>query len=543
MHQLNIVDCDVLIIGSGVAGIRAAIAAHETDVDVLLVSKMPLGRNNSSEFTAGLFYFANGGLSKEDHYKRTIEIGRHLNIPKLARVLCDEAPQEVRRLTEFDVQMNFYPHGASSVPKKRPLLGGSALTKALAKYIKKIGIKTQEWVMILELLKNQDNQICGALGLHVKTGALIHYHAKAVILATGGAGELYTLNDNPVGITGDGYALAYNAGAELIDMEFVQFFPIGIDEPGLPKRHLSLKILDKCPVINSEGKEFLKEKIQELGIRDGEEASLVFRDIGAMMVALEILEGRGENNSVLVDLSKIPESEWEDNFLIYLKTKLLRRFDIQNCMLHVAPIYHFMNGGARINENGATTIPGLYAAGEVTGGVHGANRHGGNALSETAVFGKRAGEAAALFVREIETSPRNNDISLSNNIQETLKFMKVQKTSEISPKELKKQIRRLNDEYLQVIRTETGLKTIINELDQLNTKNLQAKTPREIIQAFETLNLVIVSKMIAVSALSRKESRGAHYRHDYPQDDNSSWLKNTIIKKGDQMLELTYVPT
>ncbi len=543
MHQLNQFDCDVLIIGSGAAGLRAAIAAREMGVDVLLVSKMPLGRNNCTDFSAGGFYFANSGLLKEDYFERIFETGRRLNDPKLVQALCDEASQEVHRLTEFGVKIYARPYGATTLPDSpawnRIMLGGSELTKPLVQFVKRLGIKTQAWVMILELLKNHANQVSGAVGLQVKNGELIHYRAKAVVLATGGVGELYTLNDNPVGITGDGYALAYHAGAELIDMEFVQFCPLGIAEPRLPKRFLSLEILEKCPVINRDGKEFLKEKMQEMGIH-WEKADLVLRDLGSKAVALEIFEGRGENNSVLMDLSHVPENEWKQGYLHFLKTKLLRRFDFQQRMLHIAPIYHFMTGGVQINEYGATTIPGLYAAGEVTGGVHGANRHGGNALTETIVFGKRAGEAAALYAQEQETYPKEKKFLLSKSIQETLQHMKVEKEPKTSPKELKHQIRELNNKYLHVVRNETGLRTLINALNQINIANLHAKTPKEIIMAFEALNLIHVSRLIAVSALSRQESRGSHYRHDFPLEDDITWLKHTIIKKHGHTFKVTH---
>ncbi|MFQ6126617.1 MAG: FAD-binding protein [Candidatus Heimdallarchaeota archaeon] len=539
MPELSVIDTDVLIIGSGAAGLRAAIAAHEVGVNVLLVSKMPLGRNNCTEFSAGEFFFANSGISKEEHFERTIEAGRHLNDPNLARILCDEAPHEVRRLTDFGVRADFHPHGASTASYSPPLRRGFGLTHSLVQHVGKLGIKTQAWVMIVELVKNQVNQFCGALGLQVKSGKLIYYRAKSAVLATGGVGELFTFNDNPVGMTGDGYALAYQAGAKLIDMEFIQFFPIGTAASGFPHRHLSLQILDKCPVINRNGKEFLKEKMQEFGIQDGMEASRVFRDQAARVVALEIYEGRGEDNTVLLDLSRVPDSEWEQGYLHFLKTKLLRRFDYQQGVLHVAPIYHYMMGGVQINEYGMTTLPGLYAAGEVAGGVHGANRHGGNALSETIVFGKRAGEAAALYAKGLPSVEKTKDITLPKKTQAILQRLMAEKKPKISPKVLKQQIRKLNDEHLHIVRTKTGLINLIAQLELLNTRSLHAQTPKELMQAFEILNLILVSKLVAISALTRQESRGAHYRHDCPEAD-PSWLKHTVITKRGQKPEVTY---
>ena len=538
MPELNVIDTDVLIIGSGAAGLRAAIAANEVGVNVLLVSKMPLGRNNCTEFSAAEFFFANSGVSKEEHFERTIETGRHLNDLKLARILCEEAPQEVHHLTEYGVRADFHPHGASTASYSPPLRRGFELTHSLVQYVKKLGIKTHEWIMILELLKNQNNQFCGALGLQAKSGELIYYRAKAAVLATGGVGELFTINDNPVGMTGDGFTLAYHAGADLIDMEFIQFFPIGSAEPGLRNRHISLQILDKCPVINRNGKEFLKEKMQEFGIQDGVEASRVFRDQASRAVALEIFEGYGEDNTVLLDLSHVPNSEWEQGYLHFLKTKLLRRFDFQH-VLHVAPIYHFFIGGVRINEYGTTTLPGLYAAGEVVGGVHGANRHGGNALSETIVFGKLSGEAAALYAKGLPPMDKEKDITLPKKTQMMLQRLVEEKELKISPKELKQQIRKLNDQHLHIVRTKTGLINLIAELELLNTHNLHAETPKDLIQAFEALNLILVSKLVAISALTRQESRGAHYRHDYQADD-PSWLKHTVITKRGQKPEVSY---
>jgi len=546
MPELRVIDTDVLVIGSGAAGLRAAIAAHEVGVNVILVSKMPLGRNNCTEFAGGGFYFANNGVSKEEHFDRTMSTGKRLNDPALVRVLCEEAPQEVHRLPEFGVKIDFRPTGATTAPYSPSHLGGASLSRPMVDYIQAQGIQTHDWVMILEVLKTQDDRISGAIGLEVKSGELIQYRAKAVVLATGGVGEHFTLNDNPVGMTGDGYAIVFNAGADLIDMEFTQFYPLGFAEPGLPKRLLSLEIVDICPIINSEGKEFFKEKMNELGIKDGREANYVFRDLGSRTVALEIFEGRGKNNAVLLDLSQTSDEAQMPSKAVmasmsdleYIKTKILRNIDIKQRMVHVAPIYHFHVGGVRIDENGATRVPGLYAAGEITGGVHGANRHGGNALSEIIVFGKRAGEAAGLYVKDKPVL--ESDLTPLAHIQKTLKDMKTEKPSKLSPRELKNQIRTLNDQYVHIVRTETGLKTLINALEQLDTSNLHVKTPKEMMRAFEALNLILVSKLIATSALSRQESRGTHYRHDFPQEDDTNWLKHVVLQKRGQTLEVTH---
>lgn len=546
MPELRVVETDVLVIGSGAAGLRAAIAAHEVGVDVILVSKMPLGRNNCTEFAGGGFFFANNGVSKEEHFDRTISTGKRINDPALVRVLCEEAPQEVHRLPDFGVKIDFRHTGATTAPYSPSHLGGASLTRPMVEYIQAQDIQTQDWVMILEVLKTQDDQVSGAIGLDVKNGELIHYRTKAVVLATGGVGEHFTLNDNPVGMTGDGYAIVYNAGADLIDMEFTQFYPLGFAEPGLPKRLLSLEIVDICPVINTEGKEFFKAKMNELGIKDGREANYVFRDLGARTVALEIYDGRGEDNAVLLDLSQpSDEAQMPSKTLMasmsdldYIKTKILRNIDVQQRKIHVAPIYHFHVGGVRIDEQGATKIPGLYAAGEITGGVHGANRHGGNALSEIIVFGKRAGEAAGLYAKD--TPVRESDLTPLTHIQKTLKDMKTEKPTKISPRELKNQICAINDQYVHIVRTETGLKIAINALDQLNISNLYVKTPKDMMRAFEALNLIFVSKLIATSALSRQESRGTHYRHDFPQEDDTNWLKHVVLQKRGQTLDVTY---
>ena len=180
MPKMKEFETEVLIIGSGAAGLRSAIAARETGVNVLLVSKMPLGRNNCTEFAAGGFFFAGRDVSIEEHFERTIQAGKHVNDSNLVRILCNESPQDVKNLTTYGVRLDFdRSHGATTAPYSPPLHGGAELTRSLVTHALQLGIKTQEWVMILSVLKNSDNQVIGALGYHSKIGKLIHYQTKA----------------------------------------------------------------------------------------------------------------------------------------------------------------------------------------------------------------------------------------------------------------------------------------------------------------------------------------------------------------------------
>lgn len=533
MEELTRIGCDVLIIGSGGAGLRAAIAAREAGADALLVSKSPLGFATCTMYAAAAFAFAVvGGMTEEEHFEATMRTGRGLNDEKLVRILCQEGPAAVRELERFGVELRYGRAGADTRPYvTHPLRGGEGITREMVAYARRIGVRVQDRVIIVELLK-QDGEIGGAIGLDGRTGDLFCYETRAVVLASGGVGALFPRTDNPLGITGDGYALAYQAGAPLQDMEFVQMYPTGVAEGNRPTVMIPLSYMDFCPITNVEGKEFLRAKMEELGIKDGREANLYMRDLATRAIGLEIYKGRGESGAVLMDFSQVTAEQCEKHRILgYLMEKLLRRFPHREQPLHVAPVAHHTMGGVRIDESGASDRPGLFCAGEVTGGVHGANRRGGNALTDTMVFGRRAGEAAADWARKRrETTSR--PVTALTEAKDRLKRLITQgRGSGCSPQEWRDAVRRVAGDDLFIVRSEEGLKEALQRFEELGRETVSATRPRELMTLLEARNLLAVGELIARAALYRQESRGAHFRIDYPEQQDDEWSGHILLQK------------
>lgn len=519
---MTVLESDVLVIGSGGAGLRAAIAARECDADVLLVSKSPLGYATCTMYAGGGFAFAGGGgMTEEEHFRATMETGRHLNDEKLVRILCREGREAVTELQRFGVQLQLRKIGAHTGPFNPPLRGGASITNRLSHYARKIGVRVHEGVMIVELLTDRDGRVVGAIGFDVGRGELFRYQAGALVLAVGGAGALYQRNDNPSRITGDGYALAHRAGARLIDMEFVQMYPLGIVEEGLPCTLIPVKWTDFCPLTNTQGEQFLQEEMARQGFDQGWQVNLYMRDLAARAIGLEIHEGRGDQEAVFMDFSNIrPEHLAESRTLCFFVEKLFRRFPYWERPLHVAPLAHHVMGGVQINEHGASNVPGLFAAGEVVGGIHGANRRGGNALTDIMVFGRRTGWAAAEWARTARV--REPDDQIATQVADRLTRLLAPPAREAaSVSELRQDLRAITGQHLYVVRSAKGLRTALEQLERIKTSECAVRTSRELMSLLEVKNLVQVGQMVAQAALDRCESVGAHFRIDCPNWDTA----------------------
>jgi len=525
--------CDVLVIGSGAAGLRAVIAARERGAEVLLLSKSPLGSASCTMYSGGLFTFAvPGGLSVEEHYRNTLEAGRGLNDERLAFVLCQEGPEAVWELEErFNVRFQPLPSGGTTAPFAAPVRGGTGIVQGMAAYAKRIGVQAQEGVMAAALLQDGHGAVAGVLGLMVGVGELVWYPAKAVVLATGGAGAIYLRTDNPRQITGDGYALAYRAGVPLMDMEFVQFYPTSLAEPGTPITTIPFSWTDLFPVTNARGQEFLRVLLDEHGLT-AREAGLRLRDLAARAIALEVQEGQGQAGAVRMDFSRVsPEQMERDPRLAFFVKKQISRLPFRERPLHVAPAVHHFMGGVTINEHGQTDLPGLFAAGEVCAGVHGANRHGGNALTDTIVFGRRAGEAAADWAqREGRAVPQPAEVAAARD--KLCQWLGQRSQGDLTAKELREAVRVVAGEHLYVIRSAEGLKRILARLAELVEQKVYVATTRELVDVVEARNLLLVAKLVAQAALERQESRGAHFRLDYPQQDDLHWRRHIVLEKN-----------
>lgn len=517
---------DVVVVGGGGAALSAALAAAGEGAEVLVLSKTTLGLGNSSAVSGGGFSLGLGGFPPEKHKENTLKTGRWVNDPVLVDVLVSEGPEAVLGLTEHGVKLDVG-KGLASVAKyaKREVIAGTALTLPLAKAVKERGIAVHERAMVTELLF-ASGRCVGLAYLDLSSGRVEEVPARAVVVATGGAGQLYARTDNPPGTTGDGYALLYRAGATLKDMEFVQFFPLGFADPELPGWFIPLSLADEVPLTNDLGEEFLREKLPEWGLSSMAGAERYARDRAAQAVAKEIAAGR----TVYLHLNRLPEERWQGTLVADLKRIASSRINLREEPVAVAPTQHFFCGGAAVGPSGETDVPGVFACGEVTAGVHGASRVGGNALTEAVVFGRRAGQAAACDAWK--TSPPSF-LPSAGMTQERLK--RWQEGRSARPAELKRRLKHVAGTHLGVLRTAKGLETAIRDLEDLaaRAQDLKAQTPKAIREALEAENLILAGLMVARSALLREESRGNHYREDFPAEGGPAWRCNIRVRRGE----------
>ena len=542
---MEILDTDVLVIGSGGAGLRAAIESERSGAKTIIVCK--------GCFPSGCTPFAMGAMqapldpqdSPNDHLRDTVIAGRFINDQVLVRKLVDQSIKAVGDLEEFGTvfekeneKYKLFTFGGYSYPRAmvtcKPYAGG--FIKGLVNKVRELGIEVVEKTMVTCLLM-ESGKVVGATGFNLETGVFLVFKAKSTILASGGAGCLYPFTTNPPDVTGDGYAMAYKAGAELMDMEFIQFRACIIYPPTLrgqpPPADGLVSIGGRF--YNSLGERYMKrynpDKIEN-----------VTRDLIAIYTYKEIKEGRGtRHGGVYNDLSGVPEGELKrfESFLDACKTAGINPTWQP---IEWAPGAHHFMGGVRINQNAETSVNNLFACGEVTAGVHGANRVAGNALTDVLVFGEIAGRFAA------EKALTQVSLEFPEKLVESEReriFSFYERKEGKNYKVIRKRIQNIMNNYVGVIRREGELTRAINELERMSKQTQyfyianKKRTYEELGRLLETINLIDVGKMIAKAALMRTESRGAHYREDFPEENNRKWLKNIIIcfRNGEMMLE------
>ncbi len=537
--KLNYVKTDVLIIGAGGAGLRAAIEAHNMGVKVLVVSKgkFPSGCVTATAMGAMLAPFDRQD-SIERHVDDTLRGGSYLNDPALVQILVSNAKQRALDLerygTDFDRsdgKYELFPYTGSSVP--RGVLAGDryrgGFFKGLVKEAAILGIDIHDEIMVTDLLK-EGNAVVGAAGLDLKTDTVLIVSAKAVVMATGGAGNLYSLTTNLPGITGDGYALAYRAGARLADMEFIQsracmIYPEAMRGTPPPA--------DGCVTIGGRFYNGLCERY--MGKYFPDKLEQVTRAEMSKSAQKEITEGRqSPHGGVFGDLSGVPPAELA-KFKAFVKTCAELNFDPAWQPYEWAPGAHHVMGGIVINERCETGISGLYAAGEVEAGIHGANRLAGNALTETQVFGAIAGASAAAkaLSASVIQAPKGSVESIKNRVLHILKRGKG-----IEPSEVKKEVTRILSLYVGVLRNEEGLKRATQSFSDIRATQIDQlalgaeRSFRNFSSLLEVENILLIGEMIAQAATMRRETRGAHNREDYPRLD-AEWSKNIVFQLQD----------
>ncbi|HOQ18725.1 thiol-driven fumarate reductase flavoprotein subunit [Methanothermobacter defluvii] len=538
--ESQVYECDVLIIGSGGAGCRAAIEVSEHNLTPLIVSKGLSFKSGCTGMAEGGYNAAFACVDPEDspdvHFEDTMRGGGFLNDPQLVRILVDEAPDRLRDLETYGA---LFDRQESGLLDQRPFGGqtyrrtcyqgdrtGHEMITALKEEVIRRDIETVEEIMITSLLVEED-RVLGAMGVSIRDSSTVAFRASSTILAAGGAGHIYPVTSNTIQKGGDGFSVAWKAGADLIDMEQVQFHPTGMVYPESRRGVLVTEAVrgEGGILLNSEGERFMK--------RYDPRGELATRDVVARAIYTEIMEGRGTGNGgVYLDVSHLPDEVIEEK----LETMLLQfqdvGIDIRSEPMEVAPTAHHFMGGVRIDEWGRTNLRNLFAAGEVTGGVHGANRLGGNALADTQVFGRRAGIAAAR--NAIKSAPASIRSAVE---EEEYRIKSMVAEGSHSPSEIRDRLHEAMWNGVAIVRSRESLESARAVIQDLTTMMGDLNVPETsgfntyLIEALELENMLVTSSMVVESALIREESRGSHYRKDFPET-RPEWLKSIVLNRN-----------
>src|SRR5215510_9502553 len=577
MDRFETHEHDVLVIGAGGAGLRAAIEAGADGLSVGLVCKSLLGKAHTVMAEGGMAA-ALGHVDPQDdwktHFQDTMKGGSFLNNWRMAQLHAQEAPDRVRELEHwgavFDrtqdgriLQRNF---GGHSSPRLAHVgdRTGLEMIRTLQDYGVHQGIEVYMECTVTRLL-TEGGRVVGAFAYDRERGRFRLFKAKAIVLATGGVGRAYRITSNSWEYTGDGHALAYHAGAELIDMEFVQFHPTGMVWPPSVRGILVTEGVrgEGGVLLNSMKKRFMFEEIpdnyksqtcdsEEEGWRytQGDKNArrppkFLTRDHVARCIVREVKEGRGSpHGGVFLDISWIKEriSNAPDHIQrklpsMYHQFKALGDVDITREPMEVGPTTHYIMGGVHVDpDTQMSRVPGLFAAGECAAGINGANRLGGNSLSDLLVFGKRAGEFAAKFAKENSHGKIDND-KVDTYAREALKPF--EDSSGENPYSVQRDLQEVMQHNVGIVRDESEM---LSALDHLKT--FWARATRVGVTgnrdfnpgwhtALDLKNLLTVSEAITRAALERKESRGAQFRDDYPEKDERFAKVNTVIRRGE----------
>jgi succinate dehydrogenase / fumarate reductase flavoprotein subunit len=535
---------DVLVIGAGGAGLRAAIEALAQGVSVGVVSKSLLGKAHTVMAEGGIAA-AMANVDSADgwkpHFRDTMRGGKMLNNWRMAQLHAQEAPERVRELEHWGAIFDRTADGnilqrafGGHTYKRLCHVGdrtGLEMIRTLQDRGVQLGFDVYMECTIVRLLKDGD-RCCGAIGYWREQGRFVVFKAKSVVMATGGIGKAWPITSNSWEYTGDGMALAYEAGAELMDLEFVQFHPTGmVWPPGVQGILVTEAVRGEGGILtNSKGERFMEKY-------DPKRMELSTRDVVARSIYTEVKEGRGtEHGGAYLDISHKP-AEYVKKKLpsMYHQFKELADVDITKGPMEVGPTCHYVMGGIRVEADTAqSTLPGLFAAGECAAGLHGANRLGGNSLSDLLVFGRRAGLAAAKHAKEV-SSPTIDPAQI--DAAEKYALEPFQRKSGESPYAVHRDLQKTMQSLVGIFRTRTDVEQALTELEKLNErwKVVSVEGSRMFNPgwhlALDMHSMLKISEAVAKCALVREESRGAHSRIDFPEISAEWGTKNNIISQ------------
>lgn len=482
---------DVLVIGTGGAGLRAAIAAAEAGCATLLISKGSPMLGSATLLSDGFFTVSGAGMEPAEHVRLTLETGYHLNDPALVKVLSEEAPARLAELTLHGATL-IESNGGMRSPRVR--LGNMPIPGILGLWAARAGVSVMGWTTVIDLAVDA-GRVAGCSAL--VQGRPVCIRAKATILCTGGASALFRYHDNPITSLGDGYAIAARAGAHLQDMEFIQFYPLITDEPATPRVLIMPPLADVGRVVNDKGEDL----VEKYGLGSFRPLGLRARDRLSRALFQEHLAG----SSIFLDLRSMTDKDWLDPAAGKVLQHLFEtRYATSAKPLPIMPAAHFTIGGIPIDPHCKTNVEGLFAAGEVTCGLHGANRMGGNALSEALVFGARAGAAAAEWA---------HSTTLGKAVAPAPET-KAPSTGTESPLAVLRRLKSALWQYCGPVRCAQGLSTGIEVLGALERQPLSCRGAFDAALAASLRNGFYTARAILEAAQSRHESIGAHFRTD-----------------------------
>jgi succinate dehydrogenase / fumarate reductase flavoprotein subunit len=542
-------DHDVLIIGAGGAGLRAALGALAQGANVGVVCKSLLGKAHTVMAEGGIAAAMANVDSADDwrtHFRDTMRGGKLLNNWRMAQIHAKEAPERVRELEQWGALFDRTPDGqilqrafGGHTFRRLCHVGdrtGLEMIRTLQDRGVQLGIDVYMECTISRLLKDGD-RIAGAFGYWREQGRFVVFRAKSIVMATGGIGKAWKITSNSWEYTGDGMALAYDAGAELMDMEFVQFHPTGmVWPPGVQGILVTEAVRGEGGILRNKLGERFMEKY------DPKRMELSTRDVVARSIYTEVREGRGtEHGGAYLDISQKPADYVKKKLpSMYHQFKELADVDITKGPMEVGPTCHYMMGGIRVDaETARSSVPGLFAAGEAAAGLHGANRLGGNSLSDLLVFGRRAGLAAADHAKTVQTTSID-----SAQVEEAAREMLApfERKAGESPYAIHSDLQETMQNLVGIFRNKEDLIRALEELEKLKRRveHVSVEGSRLFNPGWHLAQdlkaMLTVSEAVTRSALAREESRGAHSRIDHSGLDPTWGTKNNvIIREGSQM--------